>query len=232
MHASSRDPARVIWPFLPFAVLSVVHVVILAVAPAGPLAMPTKLLLMPALALAALWAGRRTRPVGPLVLLIAAIALSWIGDGAAVFVPFAPELPVMLLFFGLAHLAYIALFWRNAAVRRLPWWALVYVVWWVGILVILLPHLGALTIAVAAYGVVLGLTAAFALRCLPLVAVGGAAFLASDTILAFRLFLPDAIPDWTSPAVMVTYTLGQGLIAAGVIVTLRRRASRRVGSAS
>ena len=82
-------------------------------------------------------------------------------------------------------------------------------------LVVLLSHLGALTIAVAAYGIVLGLTAAFALRCHTLVAVGGMAFLVSDTILAFRLFLPGAMPAWTSPAVMLTYTLGQALIAVG-----------------
>ena len=54
---------------------------------------------------------------------------------------------------------------------------------------------------------------------IPLIVWGGAFFLASDTVLAFRLFMPDAMPDWTSPLVMITYCLGQGLIAAGVVVS-------------
>ena len=77
------------------------------------------------------------------------------------------------------------------------------------------------------YGLVLGGTAVAASRCHPLVAAGGAFFLASDTILAFRLFMPDAMPDWTSPLVMLTYCLGQGLIAAGVIVADRLQHGRR-----
>ena len=58
-------------------------------------------------------------------------------------------------------------------------------------------------------------------RCHPLVAAGGALFLASDTVLAFRLFTPDAMPGWTSPLVMLTYCLGQGMIAAGVLAADR-----------
>lgn len=78
---------------------------------------------------------------------------------------------------------------------------------------------------VAVYGLVLGGTAAFSARCQPLVAVGGAFFLASDTILALRLFLPDSLPPWSSPAVMITYTIGQGLIVAGALIALRKRNS-------
>ena len=80
-----------------------------------------------------------------------------------------------------------------------------------------------LLVPVAVYGLVLGATAAGAARCHPLVAWGGAFFLASDTVLAFRLFLPDAMPDWTSPIVMLTYCAGQGLIALGVLVAVRAR---------
>jgi uncharacterized membrane protein YhhN len=107
-----------------------------------------------------------------------------------------------------------------------PAWALVYALWWVALLAILWPTLGALLIPVAVYGLVLGGTAVAASRCHPLVATGGAFFLASDTILAFRLFMPDAMPGWTSPLVMLTYCLGQGLIAAGVIVADRLQQSR------
>ena len=140
------------------------------------------------------------------------------------FFPFADDpLPLMLLFFGLAHLCYIWLFWKHLSVRGFPAWALLYALWWVALLIVLWPRLGALSIAVAVYGLVLGGTAALATRCHPLVVWGGVFFLASDTILAFRIFAPEAMAPWTSPLVMLTYTLGQGLIAAGAIVTVRRK---------
>jgi len=208
--------------FVPFAVISIVHIVALAVG-ADAVAAPTKLLLMPLLAVAVFWGGRGSRWGLPYTLLFAAIALSWLGDGAGTFFPFAPTVPMMLLFFGLAHLCYIWLFWRTLAVRRVPPWAIVYGLWWGVLLAVLWPNLGGLLVAVAVYGLVLGGTAVAASRCHPLIAWGGAFFLASDTILAFRLFTPDAMPDWTSPLVMFTYCLGQGLIAAGVIVADRLR---------
>ena len=138
-----------------------------------------------------------------------------------------PTVPMMLLFFGLAHLCYIWLFWRVLAVRRVPPWAVVYALWFGILLAVLWPTLGALLIAVAVYGLVLGGTAVAASRCHPLIASGGAFFLASDTILAFEIFMPDATPAWASPLIMFTYCLGQGLIAAGVIVADRLRTRDR-----
>ncbi|MEU1973646.1 lysoplasmalogenase [Microbacterium sp. NPDC019599] len=213
------------WGFALYAAIALVHIAALAVG-ADAVAAPTKLLLMPALAVGVFVAGRGSRWGLAYTLLFAALALSWLGDGAGTFFPFAPELPMMLLCFGLAHLCYIWLFWRVLAERPLPPWAAVYAVWWIGLLLILWPNLGALLIPVALYGLVLGGTAAAASRCHPLIAWGGAFFLASDTILAFRLFTPDAMPDWTSPLVMITYCLGQGLIAAGVVVADGLRARR------
>ena len=210
------------WGFALYGALSLLHVTVIITGWA-PLDTWTKLVLMPALAFAVFWASRGTRWAAPLTLLMLAIGLSWLGDGAGTFFPFAPEIPMMLLWFGLAHLCYIWLFWRHLAIRRLPLWAAVYAVWWVAVLVILWPHLGGLAVAVAIYGLVLGGTAASASRCGPLIAVGGAFFLASDTILAFRLFYP-GIPDAVaSPVIMLTYCLGQGLIAAGVVIAVRRR---------
>ncbi|MFK0241983.1 lysoplasmalogenase family protein [Microbacterium sp. NPDC090281] len=209
------------WAFLPFVVVSVLHVVFLAAG--NPLAGPTKLLLMPMLAVPVLVSARRLRPRTTLFLLLAALAFSWLGDGAGAFFPWAPELPLMLLFFGIAHVAYIVLFARHLAIRRMPWWALVYAAWWIAMIMFLGPHTGGLLLGVAVYGLVLGGTAAFSARCHPIVAVGGAFFLASDTILALRLFLPDSLPSWSSPAVMITYTIGQGLIVAGALIALRKR---------
>lgn len=210
--------------FIPFAAVSIVHVAALAVG-ADAVAAPTKLLLMPTLAIAVFWGGRGSGWGLPYTLLFTAIALSWLGDGAGTFFAMLPTLPMMLLFFGLAHVAYIWLFWRVLAVRPVPPWALIYALWLGIVLAVLWPSLGALLVAVAAYGVVLAGTAIAASRCHPLIAVGGAFFLTSDTILAFRLFTPAAMPDWTSPLVMFTYCLGQGLLAAGVIVADRARAS-------
>lgn len=218
------------WGFALYGALSFVHVLALALG-ADAVAGPTKLTLMPALAIAVLWAGRGSRWGTAYTLLFVAIAFSWLGDGAATFFPFAPTLPMMLLSFGLAHLCYIWLFWRRLAVRPTPMWSIVYAVWWVGLLLVLWPALGGLLIPVALYGLVLGGTAVAASRCHPLIAWGGAFFLASDTVLAFRIFMPDAMPDWTSPLVMITYTLGQGLIAAGVVIADRLAATGKPGVA-
>lgn len=218
------------WGFLPFAAVSAVHVGA-RFAGSADIAEPTKLMLMPLLAVAALWAARgngsETRRgsgsaparILPTVLLLTALFFSWLGDGAAAFFPFAPELPVMLASFGVAHICYILLLARYVARRRFPRWALVFPLWWVLMLVVLWPALGSLALAVAAYGIVLAGTAATAARCSPMVAAGGVLFLASDTILSLRIFLPDAMPDWTSAVVMLTYCAGQGLIVAGVLRT-------------
>lgn len=211
----------ILWALLPYIVVSLMHVILLATD--NPLAGPTKLILMPLLAVAVLISAPRLRPHLAIALLLGALLFSWLGDGAAAFFPALPELPMMLLCFGVAHLAYVVLFVRFLARRRMPWWALVYAAWWIAMIATLGAHTGGLLIAVAIYGLVLAGTAAFSTRCHPLVAVGGAFFLASDSILAFRLFLPDALPAWSSPAVMITYTIGQGLIAAGALITLRKR---------
>lgn len=222
MQRSAPGRTLIAWAFVPYVAMSIVHVVALALQ--SDIASPTKLWLMPLLAVPVLFSIRLLSATAS-ALLLAAIALSWLGDSAGALFPGTQELPLMLMFFGLAHIAYIVLFTRVLAVRRMPWWALVYAVWWILMLIVLGPHTGALFFAVAAYGLVLGGTAAFSTRCHPLVVWGGIFFLISDTVLAFRLFTPDAMPHWTSPLVMLTYTLGQGLIVAGALTSLRARRS-------
>lgn len=208
--------------FIPFAFVSVVHVWVLAFQ-AEDVARPTKLMLMPFLALAVVWGGHREwTPVHSL--LVTAIGLSWLGDGAGPLFPGADVVPVMLIFFALAHFCYLWLFWRVLPERRLPLWAAVYAAWWIGLLVVLWGDLGDLLVPVALYGLLLGATAAGAARCHRLIRWGGAFFLVSDTVLAFELFTPGVLPAWSSPLVMATYCLGQGLIAAGVLLTMRERA--------
>lgn len=202
------------WGFIPYVLISSVHVAA-RFANNDSLAAPTKLLLMPALILAAAWGMRRFGNRVVLWLLVAGLFFSWLGDGAGTFFPFAPTLPMMLACFGIAHLCYMRVFWRHLAMRPLPWWALVFAAWWVVLLIVIWPLAGGLAIAVAAYGLVLGGTAAFSTRCHPVMIWGGVFFLASDTILAFRIFALELMPDWTSGMVMLTYTVGQGLIIAG-----------------
>ncbi|MGB3303259.1 lysoplasmalogenase [Gordonia sp. (in: high G+C Gram-positive bacteria)] len=216
----------VLW--VPFVLVSVIHLVALTFN--SGVAGPTKLFLMPLLALPVVGAGRG-HVVGPIrTLLLVALGFSWLGDGAGAFFPNGLELPLMLAFFGCAHIAYIVLFVRYLNVRRLPRWVAIYALWWVVMVAVIGPHTGALLIPVALYGLVLAGTAATAGGCGPMVAIGGAFFLTSDSLLAWRLFLPDAAPGWFGPAVMATYTLGQGLIVAGVLRQTKRRESVFLGA--
>lgn len=232
------DPTRLRrpWlPFLPYILVSVAHVVLLSLD--SELAGPTKLMLMPALALAAVWGVATVRPWprAAMALLLGAILFSLLGDGSSTFFPmFEDELPMMLLCFGLAHVSYLLLMWRarGIAVRPFGPRALVYVLAYAVLMTLLLPHTGALAAPVAIYGLLLVGTAAMASRCGAVVAWGGVWFLVSDAILAFRIFLPDAMPGWTSGMVMLSYTLGQGLIVFGITSALRRRGVQGRGAQS
>lgn len=215
-----RPPRPLWWGFAPFILASAVHCAALFIG-VEAIAGPTKLALMPALILAAIWGRPRLGNTAVFRLLLAGLFFSWLGDGAGTFFPFAPTLPMMLAFFAVAHLCYIRVFWRHLALRPLSRWALIFLLWWAVLLSILWPRAGSLAPAVAAYGLVLGTTAALSTRCSTMIMWGGAFFLASDTILAFRIFALELMPDWTSGMVMVTYTVGQGLIIAGALLTRR-----------
>lgn len=226
----ARPDARPLWlVFVPYMAVAIVHVGTLTCDAVG-LAEMSKLVLMPTLALALLW-GRSVSGLGMhnvVGLLLAALCFSWLGDSAGMFFPFAPTLPLMLGFFGLAHLLYMWTFWRHLSSRKAPRWAWLFALWWLVLVIALWTPAGSMAPAVAVYGVVLGGTAALATRCNRTLIWGGMFFLASDTVLAFRIFTLDLMPAWTSPLVMLTYTVGQGLIVAGALMTLRRHHTRVV----
>lgn len=206
--------------FLPYVIVAVAHLGAILVGAEG-LEATLASARMPLLALGVILALRGSRRGLSFTLLLIAIALSWFGGLAGSFAPGNLSLPLMLLFFGLAHIAYIWLFGRRLATKRVPWWALVYAVWWVGIILLLLPRLGGLTIAIAIYGIVLAGTAVATTRCNPLIAWGGAAFLASDTFLSLVIFFPEAVAGWGFPMAMLTYNGGQLLLAVGAVVAMR-----------
>ena len=216
-------------PFLVYGVALAIHLVQIAVG--DPQQVIGKGLLMPALVASVLLAiaSRRGLLGGGgarlgIALLIAALLLSWAGDVLLESV-FLPGLGA----FAAAHLVYIALFAGPARTRRPPLWSALFVLWGAVLVPVLWPHLGAMAVPLVLYAVVLAGTAVTSTGVSGLTALGGALFLASDTVLAFRLFWPgfdELIPDpWRGLAIMALYGAGQGLIAAGVLGRLAVRVS-------
>ncbi|UOE44696.1 lysoplasmalogenase [Agromyces larvae] len=216
-------------PFLPFLVLSAAQLVLLVTGP-GLGVTTTKALLMPALAAAVIVLVRPSRGA-PLVLLLVAIGCSWAGD---VLLSFPGELWFVLglLSFLAAHAVYIALFVGLPREGRLVTpWAAVYAVWYAAFLLLLGPDLGGMLVPVAVYGLVLGTMAALAAAQGGVVAIGGALFVVSDSVLALGRFLPgyDAIVPGAAHdlIVMTTYLAAQALIAFGAVRVLGARVRSR-----
>lgn len=106
--------------------------------------------------------------------------------------------------------------------RRLPpAWALIYLLWYAVFLALLGPHAGALLAPVALYGLVLAAMAATAAWHGRLVAIGGALFVLSDSVLGLGRFLPGYDFPLHDLVIMTSYLAAQGLIAAGVLRILR-----------
>lgn len=212
-----------IWAFLPFLLVGALHLVGLFAA-VSPLSTVTKGLLMPALLLAVLLCLPSRRGVVA-ALSALAIGFSWAGD-ILIASPADSAFLFGLGFFFLAHVAYLVLFLRVLRDRPIPRLAAVLVLWWVGLLAILLPSVGVLLVPVAGYGVILAASTAAALGTTRLIGIGGVLFLASDTLLALKLFLP-AFSLWESDfIIMLLYIAGQGLIGWGIVVRARQPANR------
>lgn len=213
---------RSLLSFAAYCLVAAIHLVIIGFdLPGQDL---TKWLLMPTLLVVVLVVGLRGPAVRPaaLALLCGGIAASWAGDvllGTAGFIP-------GLGAFALAHILYVVLFVGPARARRIPWPALLYVVWLAVLVPMLWPHLGSQAPAVVVYGALLAATAATAWGVSSITGWGALAFLASDSLLAFRLFWPDVkttFPDpWQDMTIMALYCVGQGVIAFGVLRRLQR----------
>ena len=201
-------------PFVPFVLIALVHLAtLLAQSDAGSSA--TKPFLMPALLLAVLWSMRlRLSPL--LVFVGVGIVFSFLGD---VLLQSPGDIGFLLGLGGflLAHLAYLLLFTRPMRLRRVPWYAAGYAVWWIVLVIYIAPFVGGLLIPVAAYGLVLGASSAFALGAGRLAGIGALAFLLSDTLLALKLFVPGYTFYPIDFIIMSLYVVAQGLIAHAVV---------------
>jgi uncharacterized membrane protein YhhN len=209
-----------------FVLAGVLHVGALLVG-AHSIADLSKWLLMPLLGGVLVTATHWPR--GHLVRWVAVgLGASWLGDSVPSLLSGDAAFLAMVGCFLVAQVAYVVAFApdvRSSVLHRRRALLVPYAVTLVGLMAACLPHAGDLLVPVAVYGGVLTAMAVLATGVGPLVAAGGAVFLASDALIALDRF----VPGWALPGqdawVMVTYLVGQSLIVAGVVV--RNRAVRR-----
>lgn len=206
--------------YVPFIAVTVAHLIGLSLSSYIVVHL-TKPLLMPAL-LVALFLGVGVPRTRTAVLTAIALLFSLAGD-VMLSMPGDIGFLIGLGCFFVVHLTYLVIFTGPLKLRRVPVAAAVLVAWFGGLLALLAPHLGALLVPVAAYGLVLGGAATAALACNRQIALGALTFLVSDTLLAFKLFYP-GFTFWQIDVVIMTlYCTGQGFIIYGVTRELTRR---------
>jgi uncharacterized membrane protein YhhN len=201
-----------------FVVLVLVHLTTLLVG-ADALDRVSQWTLMPALAAVVLTATRWPR--GHLVTwVLVALGFSWLGDLVPSLVGDDAAFLVMVGFFLLAQTAYIVAFTpsvRALIVFRRPILLLPYGGVLVALVALCAPGAGSLLVPVAVYGGALTAMAVLATGLGRVAAIGGAVFLVSDALIAVEAF----VPSWELAGqgfwVMLTYTVGQGLIASAVV---------------
>jgi len=206
--------------FLPVAVIGLAHLIALFLAELGTagaaeFAGATKVWLMPVLLVSFLWALPVVRSQIALWGTLA-ILFSWAGD-VLLAAPGGNGFLLGLGSFFLAHVSYLVLILRFLKRRRVPWLAAIFAVWWVGFVLLLAPYAGPLLIPISLYGVVLAAMAAVAWTANRWVAIGAVFFLASDSILGLSLFVPKFDFWQLNLVIMLTYLLGQALIAGGAV---------------
>lgn len=217
----------------------------IAVATQNPSAVTlTKPLLMPLLALWLVTEQRRHWPV-PHRWLLVGIAFAWIGDlllmgdgdllfalGIAAFLGTQVSyLVAFTRFRGLRFRRGISAPGQPATglVRRHPALLAPFAVYLVVLIVMIWPTAGGLRIPVVVYGLALTAMAVGALDLVgrmpsapAWVAFGGAVlFVLSDSLIAMTSLGPWPEGPWLGSLIMVTYVVGQGLIAVGLVTGSR-----------
>lgn len=189
----------------------------------------TKPLLMPLLA--AFLISSSPRPFTRMVrLVLAALALSWVGDVALEASRLADTDQLFLVGLGgflVAQVLYIVAFapvLRASTPPRPPIWALGYVLYGALMVGFAGPDLGGLLLPVAVYAVALCTMGIVASGVNGWTATGAALFVLSDTLILLGYDLVDLLwfaENWQRVLVMSTYTLAQGLLVYGVVVAQR-----------
>lgn len=205
------------YAFVPFVIVSVLHLGFIALNNDALVGL-SKPLLMPALLFGLLAAVPSLKSA--LVTIVGlGIVFSWFGDVLLQW-PESLGFVLGLAAFLIAHVMYITAFIKTGS-GRLPLWTSIYGLWYVGLLVLLIPALGTLTVPVIVYGAVLGAAAVLATRVSRVAAWGGAWFLVSDSVLAVNKFLPSLEIPFVDFLIMATYLAGEGLIVFGLVAVLR-----------
>ncbi|MDI2132627.1 lysoplasmalogenase [Yinghuangia seranimata] len=184
---------------------------VLAAVDAGPVRWATKPLLMPLLAAFVVTAARR--PVKELRLPLIALAGGFVGD-----VGLLPDKQGLFMVgmggFAVGHVAYVRAFAKAGAGRRLvenAWIPVGYGLAWAAMIAVLWRGLDDLLVPVIGYSLLLTTMAAFAAGMDRLTALGGAAFLVSDTVIAFGIADLDVVPGQDA-LVMPLYLAAQLLL--------------------
>ncbi|WFR71314.1 lysoplasmalogenase [Prescottella defluvii] len=216
MKSEQSTPARITWAA--FAALALVHLAAQLVG-ADTAANVTQWFLMPVLA-AVLWLSTAAPRSRLIVLTLVALGFSWLGDSAPDLADGDTAFLLMVGFFLLAQITYIAAFapFTTAdTLRRNRGVVVAYVVVVALLIAACAPGAGALLVPALVYGAALGAMAILAAGVNRAVAIGGGVFLVSDGMIALGAFA-----DWFNPPVegfwvMATYIAAQVLIVLGVL---------------
>jgi uncharacterized membrane protein YhhN len=198
--------------------VTLVHLGALVGDPDGLVANVTQDLLMPLLALSLVAATASPRS-GLVRLVLVALGFSWLGDAAPDLASGDNAFLVMVGFFLLAQVAYIAAllpFRDRSIVRRAPLAVVPYAAVFVALIALTREGAGSLLVPVIVYGLALTAMAVLATGLGRLAGWGGAIFMLSDALIAINAFTDLELPAH-SVWVMLTYVLGQALIVLGVV---------------
>lgn len=162
--------------------------------------------------------------------LLIALLFSWIGDVILLFTDLGEIYFIIgLVSFLMAHILYCILFNKQNRVRKkqnktfFVIGSVLIATYLIGMVSVLMPHLGDLEIPVSIYATVISIMLLFAFNGLLvwqrpgniLVCLGAFFFVVSDSILAVNKFY-DPIPK-SSFFIMLTYLLAQYLIVLGIL---------------
>jgi uncharacterized membrane protein YhhN len=184
----------------------------------------TQWFLMPLLALVVVMATGDRRSDRLVRLTVLALAFSWLGDTAPDLAPSAASFLVMVGLFLVAQVVYIVAFgptWSRSVLGRHRLAAIPYAIVVVALIAACARGAGALLVPTIVYAGCLATMAMLSTGVNRWVGIGGSVFLVSDSLIAL-----DAFTSWYSVSlqgfwVMLTYLVGQTLIAVGVVRQVR-----------